>query len=60
VTTRVHTQATRLVLEAVGAPFEYVDLDAGYELFQKTGVALPDTTLQTLRQCTGSIFGAVR
>lgn len=53
-------QATRRVLEAVKAPFEYVDLEAGFELFQKTGVALPEATVKTLRECTGSIFGAVR
>ena len=48
------------MLEAVKAPFHYVDLEAGFELFQKTGVALPEATVKTLRECTGSIFGAVR
>ena len=48
------------MLDAAGAPFEYVDLEAGFELFQRTGVALPEKTLHTLKQCTGSVFGAVR
>ena len=54
-------QAAREVLDAVGAPFEYIDLEAGFELFQKTGVALPQRTIDVLKnECKGSIFGAVR
>ena len=35
--------------------------DAGFELFQKTGVSLPDITLDTLKnECQGALFGAVR
>ncbi|RUP46504.1 hypothetical protein BC936DRAFT_146886 [Jimgerdemannia flammicorona] len=44
-----------------GAPkFEFVHLDAGFEHFQKTGVALPPETLVRLREeCDGALFGAV-
>jgi homoisocitrate dehydrogenase len=40
--------------------FSFVDLDAGFETFQKTGVALPDKTVETLKkECDGALFGAV-
>ncbi|CAH2354984.1 homoisocitrate dehydrogenase, mitochondrial [[Candida] railenensis] len=40
--------------------FEFVHLDAGFELFQKTGTALPDATVETLQSsCDGALFGAV-
>ncbi|RKP08899.1 hypothetical protein THASP1DRAFT_15003 [Thamnocephalis sphaerospora] len=55
--------AARRVLEALpeGAPkFNFVHLDAGFELFQKTGVALPEETVERLRaECDGALFGAV-
>lgn len=41
--------------------FSFVDLDAGFETFQKTGTALPDKTVDTLKkECDGALFGAVR
>jgi homoisocitrate dehydrogenase len=40
--------------------FEFVNLDAGFELFKKTGTALPDETVNTLKnECDGALFGAV-
>ncbi|KAK4555075.1 homoisocitrate dehydrogenase [Recurvomyces mirabilis] len=56
--------AGRRILEALpsslGLKFSFVDLDAGFECFQKTGVALPDRTLETLKkECDGALFGAV-
>lgn len=56
--------AGRLVLESLpkedGLKFEFVDLDAGYELFKSTGVALPDRTVEVLKnECDGALFGAV-
>ena len=58
------TQAGRRVLEALASScnlnFSFVDLPAGYETFQKTGNALPDKTVDTLRkECNGALFGAV-
>ncbi|KAJ3040037.1 homoisocitrate dehydrogenase [Rhizophlyctis rosea] len=53
--------AARDVLEAV-APnkFSFVHLDAGFEHFQKTGVALPEETVERLKgECAGALFGAV-
>lgn len=40
--------------------FEFVNLDAGFELFKKTGTALPEETVNVLKQeCDGALFGAV-
>ncbi len=51
--------AARRVLEAVGAPFTYVPLEAGWACFERTGTALPQATLSMLRGCDGALFGAV-
>ncbi|KAF1350001.1 homoisocitrate dehydrogenase-like protein [Delphinella strobiligena] len=56
--------AGKRILEALpsslGLKFSYVDLDAGFETFQKTGVALPEKTVETLKkECDGALFGAV-
>lgn len=43
-----------------GLDFEFVNLDAGFELFQKTGTALPEETVNLLKnECDGALFGAV-
>ena len=55
-------QAAQRVLEAVkGIPKpSLVELPAGFEHFQKTGVALPPETVQTLKdECNCAMFGAV-
>lgn len=56
--------AGRRILEALPSSlnlkFEFVDLQAGFETFEKTGTALPDKTVQTLKsECDGALFGAV-
>ncbi|KAG8837154.1 homoisocitrate dehydrogenase [Serendipita sp. 400] len=55
--------AARLAIEAVGSSIpkpEFIDLDAGFEYFQKHGKALPDATLQKLKnECDCALFGAV-
>lgn len=56
--------AGRAVLESLPSKydlqFDFVHLDAGYELFQKTGTALPDETVSVLKnECDGALFGAV-
>lgn len=41
--------------------FSFVDLDAGFDTFKRTGTALPDKTVDTLKkECDGALFGAVR
>ena len=45
----------------LGLSFSFVDLDAGYDCFKRTGNALPDKTVETLqKECDGALFGAVR
>lgn len=40
--------------------FEFVNLDAGFEYFQKNGTALPQETVDILqKECDGALFGAV-
>lgn len=56
--------AGRQILEALPASlklkFEFVDLYAGFETFEKTGAALPDKTVEILKnECDGALFGAV-
>lgn len=57
--------AGRRILEALptslGLKFSFVDLDAGFETFKNTGLALPEKTVETLKkECDGALFGAVR
>jgi homoisocitrate dehydrogenase len=52
------------VLEALpssfGLKFDFTHLDAGFETFQKQGVALPEKTVEVLKSdCDGALFGAV-
>ncbi|KAI0881353.1 Isocitrate/isopropylmalate dehydrogenase [Annulohypoxylon maeteangense] len=56
--------AGRRILEALpsslGLKFEFSDLYAGFETFERTGAALPDATVEALKQsCDGALFGAV-
>ncbi|CBF81079.1 hypothetical protein AN5206.2 [Aspergillus nidulans FGSC A4] len=56
--------AGRRILEALPASlnlkFNFVDLDAGYDCFKRTGTALPDKTVEVLKkECDGALFGAV-
>lgn len=49
----------RRVLDALALPFDYVELQAGWATFERTGTALPNATLSALRACDGALFGAV-
>ncbi|KAF2747453.1 Isocitrate/isopropylmalate dehydrogenase [Sporormia fimetaria CBS 119925] len=56
--------AGRRILEALptalGLKFTFTHLDAGFETFQKQGVALPEKTVEVLKSdCDGALFGAV-
>jgi isocitrate/isopropylmalate dehydrogenase len=56
--------AGRRILEALptslGLKFSFTHLEAGFETFQKQGVALPDKTVDVLKSdCDGALFGAV-
>ena len=44
-----------------GLNFDFIDLQAGWGTFQETGKALPEQTVQVLKnQCQGALFGAVQ
>ncbi len=47
------------VLAATGVPLRFVELDAGWETFQRAGTALPEATVEALRACNAALFGAV-
>ncbi|KAJ1672576.1 homoisocitrate dehydrogenase, partial [Spiromyces aspiralis] len=55
----------RRVLEALPsslmpAKIDFINLDAGFEHFQKHGSALPEDTVRALQSdCDGALFGAV-
>ncbi|RKO97881.1 hypothetical protein CXG81DRAFT_11430 [Caulochytrium protostelioides] len=54
--------AAAQILSAVSGDktFDFVNLDAGFEHFTKSGTALPEKTVSTLREaCDGALFGAV-
>ncbi|KAI0370194.1 mitochondrial NAD-homo-isocitrate dehydrogenase LysB [Pilatotrama ljubarskyi] len=54
--------AARKVLEAIGSDIpkpEFVPLLAGWEVFVRSGTALPEETVEALRECDGALFGAV-
>ncbi|GAA5880277.1 hypothetical protein JCM16303_003877 [Sporobolomyces ruberrimus] len=53
--------AQRILENTPGIPKpSFIPLDAGFEHFQKTGTALPPSTVETLKsECTGAMFGAV-
>ncbi|UNI23702.1 Homoisocitrate dehydrogenase [Purpureocillium takamizusanense] len=56
--------AGRRILEALPSclnlKFDFIDLKAGFETFEQTGTALPDATVDVLRNdCHGALFGAV-
>ncbi len=51
-------QATLLVLDSLGIDFDYVYGEAGDECLEKTGTALPDETLDIIRNADACLFGA--
>ncbi|SCU90868.1 LAMI_0E03906g1_1 [Lachancea mirantina] len=57
--------AGKLVLDTLGPKhglkFDFIDLEAGWKTFQETGKALPDETVDILKNdCQGALFGAVQ
>jgi homoisocitrate dehydrogenase len=53
--------AARVVMESLNLKLQFEHLDAGFETFQKTGNALPEKTLASLKTggFNGALFGAV-
>lgn len=46
-------------IQAAGVTCQFVELDAGFETFQRSGTALSPATLEAVRACDGALFGAV-
>ena len=51
-------EATLFVLDGLGIDFEYVHGDAGDECLERTGTALPNETLDIIRNADACLFGA--
>ena len=51
-------KATIDVLDSLDIDFEYVYGEAGDECLEKNGTALPDETLDIIRQSDACLFGA--
>lgn len=53
--------AARVLQATPGAPkIEFINLQAGFEHFQKHGTALPEETIRALKEvCDGAMFGSV-
>ncbi len=50
--------AAQEVLIAAGVQADFVELDAGFATFERTGNALSSATLAAARACDGALFGA--
>ncbi len=48
------------VLQATGLPLAFEWADAGWGCFERTGNALPDATVETIRACGVAMFGATQ
>lgn len=46
------------VLDALGLGFEYMEAEAGWETFERTGASVPDATLAAIRATDATLAGA--
>lgn len=57
-------KGAKAAIQALGSSIpttEFIDLQAGFECFQRTGTALPEETVEILKnECDCALFGAVR
>jgi 3-isopropylmalate dehydrogenase len=51
--------AARIVLDAINIDAEYIHGDIGWEFWKKEGNALPDRTIQLLKETDCALFGAI-
>lgn len=51
--------AGKQLLEALGLPLTFVEAEAGWATFQRSGQALPEETLAAARAAQATLFGAV-
>ncbi|KAA3607302.1 MAG: isocitrate/isopropylmalate dehydrogenase family protein [Planctomycetota bacterium] len=52
-------EAAKIVLDAIGLDAEYRHLDIGWEFWCKEGDALPDRTVEGLKEVDAALFGAI-
>ena len=52
-------EAARIVLDRLKLDAEYVPCDIGWEFWCKEGNALPDRTVEALKETTCALFGAI-
>lgn len=50
--------AAQRVLERLDVGLEFVRADAGFEHFERAGDAIPQSTLDTIKACDATLFGA--
>jgi homoisocitrate dehydrogenase len=55
-------RAAKRVLDSIAVTgeleFVWVEAEAGWELFERTGNSIPDATLDTVKSCAATLFGA--
>jgi isocitrate/isopropylmalate dehydrogenase len=52
-------EAARIVLDKLGLDAEYIHGDIGWEFWKSEGNALPDRTIEVLKNTTCALFGAI-
>jgi len=48
------------VVQTVIPDVQTISAEAGWECFQKRGISVPQSTLDTIRDCRTALFGAVQ
>ncbi len=52
-------EATRIVLDATGIPFDWLVVDAGIDVLEKYGTPLPDEVIEAVRTSDAAIKGPI-
>ena len=52
-------EASRAVLDIADFDVEYIPLDIGFKIFEAEGDALPERTIEALKECDAALFGAI-
>ncbi|MHA1978745.1 MAG: isocitrate/isopropylmalate dehydrogenase family protein [Candidatus Hodarchaeales archaeon] len=52
-------EATKAVLDVADFDAEYIPLDIGFKIFEAEGDALPQRTIDALKECDAALFGAI-
>jgi homoisocitrate dehydrogenase len=50
--------AARMVLEATGLKFDFVEAEAGWETFERIGTSVPEETVEKISASDATLFGA--